>query len=85
MPEKSTTTDHSAVLAFFGVAAVLALVLAFTAVVMAAGDDSGAGSVSTAAPTRYRSRNRSQCEHRGPLPDPLLRLRAAAIDAAPAG
>ena len=51
MPETSTTTDHSAVLALFGVAAVLALVLAFTAVVMAAGDDSSAGSVSTAAPT----------------------------------
>ena len=51
MPETSTTSDHSAVLAIFGVAAVLALVLAFTAVVMAAGDDSGAGSVSTAAPT----------------------------------
>ena len=51
MPETSTTTDHSAVLAIFGVAAVLALVLAFTAVVMAAGEDSGAGSVSTAGPT----------------------------------
>ena len=51
MPETSTTTDHSAVLAIFGVATVLALVLAFTAVVMAAGDDSGAGSVSTEAPT----------------------------------
>ena len=50
MPE-TTTNDHSAVLALFGVAAVLALVLAFTAVVMAAGDDSSAGSVSTAAPT----------------------------------
>ena len=50
MPE-TTTNDHNAVLALFGVAAVLALVLAFTAVVMAAGDDSSAGSVSTAAPT----------------------------------
>ena len=50
MPETSTTSDHSVVLATFGVAEMFALVLAFTAVVMAAGDDNGAGSVSTAAP-----------------------------------
>ena len=50
MPE-TTTNEHSAVLALFGVAAVLALVLAFTAVVMAAGDEGSAGSVPTAAPT----------------------------------
>ena len=54
MPETSTTSENqnssgSGLMAVFGVAAVLALVMAFTAVVMAAGDSGGGSTDSGAA------------------------------------